>query len=239
VNEAFAEHAGLGAAVVGRSLTAPWTDTPYVIAGVVDTVRAAGPAYAGVPMIYWPLQEDPPPALTLVARVRGEPAGYLAQCRDAVQAVDRNVPVYDVRTFDERLADVMARPRFYTTGALFLTALALLLAIVGTHATAAYSVAARTHEIGVRMAIGASYGRVRGMLMRESLLPLFVGIAIAAPVARAISRYLEHLIAGTGTLDARTGVAAAATLFMVGLAAVWCAIRRLRSIDPAGAVRAS
>jgi hypothetical protein len=81
VNEAFARQAGVEGNLVGRRIIAPWTQRPYQISGVVATARLAGPEYDGGPQIYWPVQEEPPPALTFVVKVDGDPGRYLAKCR--------------------------------------------------------------------------------------------------------------------------------------------------------------
>lgn len=94
VNEALAQMAGLGQAIVGRQLIAPWgNNQAYRIVGLVSTARLSGPADLGKPEVYWPMQEEPPPAVTLVARVTGAPVSYLARCRNAVQRLDPSVPV--------------------------------------------------------------------------------------------------------------------------------------------------
>jgi putative ABC transport system permease protein len=139
----------------------------------VGTERVTGPTNVGGPQIYWPIEEEPPPALTLVARVHGKPEDFLAQVRDDVRAVDTQVPVYDVKTLDQRLNDVLARPRFYTISTLFLSGLAILLAVIGIYGTAAHSIAQRRQEMGVRLAIGASSGMVREMLPLKALRPSF------------------------------------------------------------------
>jgi putative ABC transport system permease protein len=105
VNAAFADSAKLGTAIVGRQLLAPWTTTPYRIVGLVATVRNAGPAGGGIAQVYFPVQGEPPPALTLVARVSGPAEEYLARCRDAVKRADASVPIYDVKTLGQRLSD--------------------------------------------------------------------------------------------------------------------------------------
>jgi len=238
VNEAFAQSAGLGRSVVGRRVTAPWANTPYLIAGVVGTTRLSGPVYPGGPQIYWPIEEEPPPALTFVARVRGRPEAYLSRCRDAVRGVDREVPIYDVKTLNQRLADTLSRPKFYTTATLFLAVLAVLLAAVGIYGTAAYSVAQRRHEMGIRMAVGASYQRIRSMMLRESLAPIVCGMAAGIAGSIASGRYLGHLLENAARTQLWTCTAAAGFLLLTGLVAAWSATARVRAIDPADAVRA-
>ncbi|MGC2658079.1 MAG: FtsX-like permease family protein, partial [Bryobacteraceae bacterium] len=238
VNDAFAKITGLGSAIVGRRLTASGGNTPYLIAGVVATTRFSGPAYPGAPEIYWPIQEEPPAALTLVARVTGQPEAFLARCRDAVRGVDPQVPIYDVQTLSHRFDDVLSRPRFYTTTIFFLALLAALLVAVGIYGTAAHSIAQRKHEMGVRMALGASYQRIRGMMLRESLTPIIVGAALGIILSLASGRYLGNLLENAAEPTAWASTAGAALLLLTGLTAAWNATGRVLSIDPADALRA-
>lgn len=238
VNEAFAKSTGLGNAIVGRTLTVPWGNTQYRVIGLVATTSLSGPANQGGPQVYWPIEEEPPPALTLVARVSGLPEAYLARCRDAVRALDREVPIYDIKTLDQRLADALAQPRFYTTATLFLAALAVLLAAVGIYGTAAYTIAQRRSEMGIRMALGATYERLRSMMVRESLLPILCGSALGVAGSLAAGRYLGHLIEGAAQAESYIFAAAAGLFLVVGLVASWSATSRVLSIDPADAIRA-
>jgi putative ABC transport system permease protein len=176
VNEAFAHQAGLDANMVGRRIIAPWTSRPYLVSGVVATARMAGPEYDGSPQVYWPVQEEPPPALTFVAKVHGDSSKYLAICRDAVIGLDRGVPIYELKTLEQRLSETLGRPKFYTLSVLFLGCLALLFALIGVFGTSSRAIAQREHEFGVRMALGASTGNVRAMIVRQSLTPISVGI---------------------------------------------------------------
>ena len=238
VNEAFAQAAGPGIPILGRGLKAPWSKMPYVIVGVVSTMRLAGPAFPGAPQIYWPVEEEPGPALTFVARVSGGVEAALPACRDAIRGVDSQVPVYDVKTLDQRLSDVLSRPKFYTTATLFLTALAVLLAAVGVYGSAAYSVANRKHEMGIRMALGASSVRIRSMMLHENLGPMAAGVAAGIAGTIASGQYLGHLLVNASQPGLWTCAAAAAVLMFIGFSAVWTATSRVLAIDPADAVRA-
>jgi predicted permease len=238
VNEAFAKSAGLGKAIIGRTFRAPWGNTQYRIVGLVATTSLSDPAYQSAPQIYFPIEEEPPPALTLVARVSGSPEAYLAQCRDAVRVLDKQVPIYDVKTLDRRLADALSRPRFYTTAILFLAGLGLLLAAVGIYGTAAYAIAQRRSEMGVRMALGATYERLRTMMVRESLLPVFCGIALGVAGSLAAGRYLGHLVEGAALTEPWLLAVAAGIFLLVGLLSAWRATSRVLAIDPAEAIRA-
>jgi len=238
VNQEFAKQTGLEGSLVGRRLIAPWTETPYVITGVVATARLAGPAHAGGPQVYWPVQEEPPPALMFVAKVRGDVTPYVTLCRDTLRSLDRTVPVYDVKTLDERLEETLARPRFYVTAALFLSALAVILAVSGIYGSLSYSVAQRRHEIGVRMALGASPAGVRSLVMRQGLLPVAAGIGTGLFAALLSGEYLEHLMDGTAGPEPAMCAAAALLLIATAVGASWKATASLRSLDPIESLRA-
>lgn len=238
VNQAFVQQARLGETILGRNVTAPWSHRPYRIAGVVRTTRFAGPAYASQPQIYWPVEEEPPPTLTFVARVQGAPEAFLARCRDVLKAVDPEVPVYDVKTLDQRLADVLSRPKFYTTATFVLALLSILLAAAGIYGTTAYSLAQRRHEMGVRMAVGASCGRIRAMLLRETLVPILYGGIAGVVLSMLSGQYLSHLLQSAAQQPFWALMAAGTILLFTGLAAAWSGTASLLSIDPADALRA-
>jgi predicted lysophospholipase L1 biosynthesis ABC-type transport system permease subunit len=165
-------------------------------------------------------------------------ARYLAPCRDAAQAADPQVPAYDVETLDQRLSENLARPRLYTSAVLFLGVLALLLAMVGTYGVASYSITQRTHEIGVRIAVGASPRGLRGMLLRQSMLPVACGALAGIAGAAALGRYLQHLIANADATGPLTCAVAAAALAATAALAVWTATGRVVRMDPTAALRA-
>ncbi|MFN3322222.1 MAG: FtsX-like permease family protein [Bryobacteraceae bacterium] len=237
VNEAFAEQSGLGLAITGRRLTPPGSEASYLIAGVVETTRTAGPAYPGIAKVYWPADEEPPPNLTFVARVRGKAGDSVAPCRDAVRSVDKAVALYNVGTLNDRLDEVLARPRFLTIATLFLGVFALLLAVAGTFGAASQAVAQRTHEFGLRMALGASYWHIRGMLFRGTVGPVAAGIPVGTWMALAAARYSEHVIADASPVRLWSCLAAGGLLLAAALLAAWMGSRRIWSIDPSEAVR--
>ena len=176
VNQDFIGKSG-STDVIGRELSYPQSKTKLRIVGVVRTPPPDNNPMKDSPMVYFPVSQSNTEFMTFVARVRGEPEPYLAISRDAIQQVDRSVPVYDAQTLEKRFDDYLVKPRFYTTCIAFFGGFALLLAVIGIYGVASYSIAQRTQEIGVRIAVGASPGVVRGMLMRESLWPLAIGMA--------------------------------------------------------------
>lgn len=242
VNEAFARQAGLNAAnsasIVGRRIIAPWTKRPYLVIGLVATSRMAGPEYDGGPQIYWPLQEDTPPALTFVARVNGDSSAFLNICRGAVAGLDHGVPIYEVKTLDDRLSETLGRPRFYTITVLFLGCVAMLLAIVGVFGSSSRAIAQQQHELGVRMALGASRENIRAMIVRQSLAPIAVGLVAGIAGAVGSGPILRHLFAGAAAPGLPAYAAASLLLLAAVLVAAWCATTRILAIDPMDAVRA-
>jgi len=238
VNQAFASAAGLDTAIVGRLLKAPWRKAPYVIVGLVASTRLAGPSYPADPQVFWPTDEEPPPALTFVAKVDRDAGSRLAAAGSAIRALDREVAIYDLKTLDQQLSDVLARPRFYTTAIVFLAAFALLLAAVGAYGNAAYSVAQRKHEMGLRMALGASHQEIRALVVRENLIPLAAGMVAGIAAAAASGRFLDSLVVYAQPIDLAACVAGAAVLLLAGFAALWTATTGVLAIAPADALRA-
>jgi len=245
VDEDFARP--LGTRMVGRKVMLDfgrgntWT---YTVVGVVRTIHMNHSIVHGGlrAQIYFPFEQPRggvggPGYMTFVARVHGDAAEYLPVLRDAMQQVDGSIPVYDVKTLDQRLGDALARPRFYTTAILFLAGFALLLAIIGIYGVASYSVAQRTKEIGVRLAVGASTGVVRGMLLREGLWPLGVGMTAGAFGAIGLGRFLQSLMDSADPVSTWTCAAAAILLVFAGAVAVWRATARVVRVDPMRALR--
>jgi hypothetical protein len=239
VSEEFARQLRVGPHVVGMQVTSTFpTKKPTTIVGVVQNVLTEGPDSKPWPQVYLPSEQFTVGFVTFVARVRGEVRPYLVAARDAVQQVDKQVPVYDVKTLEDRFSETLARPRFYATAVLFLGGFALLLAVIGIYGAASYSIAQRTHEIGVRIAVGATPGGLRSLLLWQSLLPMAVGGAAGIAGAVLLGRYLQHLIAGAETTGVLACAAAAGTLIFAAALAVWTATRRIVRMDPTAALRA-
>jgi hypothetical protein len=238
VNEAFARELGVPSGLAGRKIFSFWGKKEYTVVGVVRTERFGGPTRPGWPRFYFPLDgQSWPSSITFVARTGGRPEAYLAICRDAVRRADPQVSVYDVKTLAQRLDDLLAGSRFYTVAALFFAVLAMLLAVVGVYGVAAHSIAQRTHEIGVRIAVGAAPGEVRLMLLRQSLLPVTVGMIAGIAAALWLGRFIGHLIENAQPMGPWMCGAAALALIATSAAAVWTATRRVTQIDPIDALR--
>lgn len=240
VTEDMALRAGNGAAVLGRRLTAVDSDDQshtYNIVGVVRNVRISATEAVGAAQVYVPVAQEPPESLTFVIRVRRNPEQYLGVCRDIIRRLDPQVPVFDVATFDHKLQESLARPRFYTTAVLFLGAFALLLAIIGTYGVAAYSIAQRKREIGVRIALGASPQGLRRVLLRQSLLPVSAGICVGLVGAVVLGRFLNHLIACAEPTGAQVCLESALILAATSAVGIWAATSQIMGQDPMDVIR--
>jgi hypothetical protein len=237
VNEAFARESGFGPNIVGQRIIAPWTSRPYLVAGVVSTARMAGPEHEGGPQAYWPVEEEPPSALTFVASVSGDPRHYLTECRDAVVGLDRSVPVFEVKTLDQSLSETMERPRFYTTSVLFLAALALLIAVAGVYSTSSRAITQREHELGVRIALGASMRQIRTLILRQGTVPVAFGILAGIAGAAGSGLFLQHLFVGVNVSGMMTFVVPSLFLLFIAVGTAWSATTRVMTIDPIEAIR--
>lgn len=235
VNEAFARQFDPTLHIVGKRLVPAFGKSLTVI-GVARTQRYL-PGAEDMPLVYELPGLSPVLNMTLVARVQGDAELYLPVCRDAVRGVDPAVPVYNVSTLDGRLREALARPRFFTTVVLFFSGFALLLAILGIHGVASFAIQQRTHEIGVRLAVGAHPRRLRAALLREGMLPVCGGLLLGVGAATGFGTLLENLMEGAEPIG--VAICAAAGVVLVGAAglAVWTATRRIVGMDPSKILR--
>jgi putative ABC transport system permease protein len=237
VDEEFAHKIGDSARLLGRTMTTYFDPKPLKIVGVVRSMRFAPAASVGG-QFYLAAAQRPPLFFTFVARVHGDTRPYLPLLRDTIQEVDPQIPVYNTMTLSQKLDEAVAKPRFYTTAVLFLGGFAMLLALIGIYGVASYSISQRTHEIGVRIAVGASPGRLRFALLRQSMLPVAVGMTAGVAGAVALGRFLQYLMDAVEPLDARTCASAALLLAITAAVAVWTATARVLRVDPMRTLRA-
>jgi predicted permease len=236
VDDSFAKRSGLGAGIVGmRGLRGK---VPYTIVGVVRDTWLGGPASEPTMLIYEPLGEESVPGyLTFVARVHGRADAYLRACRAAVQGIDPSIPIYDAESLDQRLSGNLLRPRFYTTTVLFLGVFALLLSVIGIYGVATYSVTQRTHEIGVRIAVGAAPRMVRAAIVRQGMVPVIAGMCAGVAGAIASGKFLKSLMWSAEPLGMQTCILGGLLLTATALAAIWFATSRVIRIDPMTALK--
>jgi putative ABC transport system permease protein len=152
--------------------------------------------------------------------------------------VDPYVPVFGVKTMEQRLADFFIRPRAYRTAVWMFAGFAVLLALIGIYGIVSHSVAERTQEMGLRMALGATPARARGMLLTQSLLVIAVGAVLGVVGASAVGRSLGSLIPEAMPVGLATSMALAITLSAAAAITIWSATRRIAELDIVRLLRA-
>ena len=211
------------------------------VVGVVDDVKQMSMADKRRDSVYQPMGQINKPGwishIAFVVRTASNPGALATAMRAAVREVDSNQPVQTVATMRELIAASTDEPRFQTRLLGAFAMLALLLAVVGIYGVLAYSVAQRTHEIGIRMALGAEAGDVLRMVLRRTLALAATGIAIGAAAALAATRVLAKFLFEVKPSDPATFVTVAALLAGVAVLASWVPARRAARVDPVEALR--
>ena len=207
------------------------------IVGIVGDVRNVSLGAEPGPMMYVPYAQFPFWGAELVVRSTLNTAGVAAALRREAGAVDKDVPITDVETMAEVVDDSVAEPRARTFLIALFAAMALVLAASGIFGVISYSVACRTNEIGIRMALGASRTTIVRMVSRETALLAFAGLALGIPAALAANRLLGHMLYGVTAHDPATLSGVAFALVAVAGVAACAPVRRAMLVDPMVALR--
>jgi len=216
--------------------TSPW----HTIVGVVRQVRNQRLDSTSLPQAYFSIYQDPTAMFNMSLAIRaiaGDPASLTQSVRAAVLRVDRNQPVYDVKTLRQIVADSIALRRLALMLLSVFAVVAVVLSAVGIYGVMAYSVAQRTHEIGIRMALGARESDVLRLVLRQGLALTGVGIGLGWLAALGLTRLIESLLFGVSPTDSLTFGSVAALLVGVALAACYLPARRAAKVDPMVALR--
>jgi len=241
VNESFAKHYFGDRDPIGRHIgfgANPGTPTPIEIVGVVRDSKYTGVRDSIPRTIFLPLLENRDPGGVIVyVRTAAEPALALSAARSAMRELDPNVPMYNLRTLEVQIDRSLFIERFIATLSAGFGVLATLLAVVGLYGVMSYTVARRTREIGVRMALGADVRDVLSLVMGEVLGLVCLGIAIGLAVSFAFSRVVGSQLYGISATDPATIAGAAALLAVVGLLAGYAPARRATRVNPTLALR--
>lgn len=220
---------------LGKRLVMAFDEKAFEIIGIAGDIRHRSMEAKPLPAMYLPTIQTP--WMNLVIRTQADPANLTAAVRKEVQAIDRDQPVAAVRTMDEWVNTSVAAPR-YRTALLGLFALvALLLASTGIYGVMSYSVSQRTHEIGVRMALGARQMDVLKLVVRQGMTLVLVGVGLGLMGAIALTRVMSSLLFGVTAKDPVTFVAVAALLTLVAFVACYLPARRATKVDPLEALR--
>ncbi|HEY7180081.1 MAG TPA: ABC transporter permease [Blastocatellia bacterium] len=239
VNEAFARTNFPGEDPLGKRVTIYMKDDnrPCEIVGVVGDSKHMNLDAEVKPMSYWPHPELTYSGMTLVIRTQGEPTAVANAARNVIRSLDPEQPVADVRTMESLIGISMARARFNTLSLAIFAVLAMLLAGVGIYGVMGYSVAQRTREIGVRMALGARAADALWLVVRKGMSLAFAGVAIGLAASFALTRLMKTLLFGVSATDPLTFAGIPLLLALVALLACLIPARRAAKVDPMVALR--
>jgi putative ABC transport system permease protein len=244
INSAFAKTYFQNQSAIGQHIQLGATPDPSVpwmeIVGIVGDVKQSLASESSTEMFAPYRQADkvlPVFAMSLVVRTTGDPLAQANAIQTVAHAIDSNQPVTGIRTMEQNISRSVSEPRFRTVLLAIFAGIALALAAVGIFGVMAYSVAQRTRELGVRMALGASQGRVLQLVLADGARLTFLGVAIGGAASFMVTRYISSLLFSVPPHDPMTLVAVAAGLVVVSLCACYLPARRATLIDPIVALR--
>jgi len=238
VNEAMVREFWPDRDPIGQQIRMEWGDTlTFGVVGVVADVRLRALDNKPRSTLYFPVDQLPNGFMTLMVRAKGGRGPSVAAIKAEIAALDGALPVAEVRSLEDVVARSLALPRFLLLLLSFFSGAAILLAAIGIYGVLSYSVGQRRPEVGVRMALGASPGDIRGLVLREGALLTGVGLLAGALGALALSRLLAGLLYEVSPSDPAAYVTVAAALGGVALLAAWVPARRAMRVDPVVALR--
>ena len=240
VSAAMARKYWPGQQVVGKAVSLPIYAFDMTIVGVAADAKHESFAEDPAPEMYVPFTQKPWPSMAtmhIVVRSTGDPATLTSTARAAVQAVDPDLPLANVRTLAAVADAALAGPRFAMLLLSAFGVMALVLACVGLYGAVSASVAQRTREMGVRMALGAPRRRVFGLIIGEGARVAATGIAVGLAAALVLLRVMTGFLYGVAPTDPVTFAAVSAALFLVALVACYAPARRATRVDPTVALR--
>ncbi|HEY0970926.1 MAG TPA: ABC transporter permease [Gemmatimonadales bacterium] len=239
INETLARQQFAGEEPIGKRIQVGPDSAPYyTIVGVVGDSRHEGLGAEPPPQLYLPYAQGGFGNMSLVVHTDGDPTRLVGAIRDALQALDAELPLARARTMEDVIAEGIARPRFITLLLGSFAGIALVLALVGTYGVVAYSVAQRTQEFGIRMALGADARRVLVEVVMQAARITAIGIVVGVAAALLLSRGLATLLFQVHVADPVTYVAIASLLLAVTVLASWIPARRATRVTPLNALRA-
>lgn len=238
INQRMAELLWRGESPVGkRILIGVDSREPLEVVGVVKTGKYRSLAEDPKPYFYSPMSQRRPAAMTLVLRTSGDPSAIVGSVRATLQSIDRQVPMFAVKTMPVHLSWPLWGPNLAATFSLAFGILALLLSAVGLYSVMAYVVSQRTREVGIRMALGANRRDVLRMVTGQGMRLAVCGVGIGLVLAIALSRVISSLLIGISSYDIATFAIVSGLLTFVALIACYVPARRATKVDPLVALR--
>jgi predicted TIM-barrel fold metal-dependent hydrolase len=207
------------------------------VVGVISDVHHFGLSADARPTFYFSSRQHPRGAMTLVVRASGDPASDIAAVRREVEALDKNLAITSAQTMERLVADSLSTPRFVLALIGSFATVALLLAGLGIYGVMTYSVAQRTQEIGIRIALGAQARNVLELVVGQGMKLALLGLVIGLAASFGLTRLMSKLLFGISPTDLVTFVGIALLLVLVALVACWIPARRATKVDPMIALR--
>jgi putative ABC transport system permease protein len=241
INQAMARRFFAGEDPVGKRLKlgrGPESKQPWLtIIGVVGDVRQRGIDLESVPEMYVSYLQSAEPTFSLAIRSNGDPLRLTEAVSKEIQTIDKDQPIANVQTMDQYLSSSVAQRRFNMLLLALFAGLALLLSAMGIYGVMSYSVAQRTHEIGIRMALGAHKRSIIGLIVKQGMFLALLGIGIGLIGSFALTRVMTNLLYGVSATDPITFVGISLLLALVALLASYIPARRATKVDPMVALR--
>jgi len=240
VNEGMAHRYWPGEDAIGKRVSINDRDGQPVwrlIVGVVNDVKHDGLMAATRPHIYVPTMQLTHPGAILAVRAKGDPAALANTIRREVAALDRNQPLIGVETMEKVISDSVADRRFQMTLLAIFAAVALILAATGVYSVMATAVARRTHEMGIRLALGAPPRAVLRLVVGQGMKSALAGVGIGLAAAFGLTRLMKGMLFGVSALDPVTFIGVSLLLAGVALIACYIPARRAMRVDPLTALR--
>jgi len=237
VNQAMARAFWPGEEAVGKRLKVGDEKQWREVVGVAGDVHQRALDAPAAPALFLPFAQDPWSFFSIVVRTAASPAALAPTVEAAVHAVDPNEPVYDVRTYEQILGASVSTRKFQVLLVAAFAALGMLLAAIGLYGVIAYSVAQRTRELGVRLALGAQRGHILGLVLGQGARLAVIGLVLGSLAAAGLGGALRSLLFATSPLDPLTFLGVALVLGAVSLVACYIPARRAMRVDPLVALR--
>jgi len=235
INQQFARRFFGQAEPLGRTVHVHGKD--YSVIGVVPTGKYDRLGEEPKAFMYCPQAQEWRAGMAILLRTSGDPSQLIAPLRSAVAAIDPTLPLSELKPMNQKLGIALLPARLSGAVLGIFGVIGLLMAVIGMYGVMAYSVAQRTREIGIRMAIGAAAGDVVRMVMRQGLTLVVIGAGIGLVGALAVSRLLTSVLYGNGANDPLTFVGVPLVLIAVATVATWLPARRAAATDPLTALR--
>jgi predicted permease len=239
ISEAMAKRYFAGEDPIGMRLkTGGCTECDWTtIVGVVGDVKNNGLNTEDDSAMYCPFTQEPSNMMTLVLRTEGNPASFVAAVRREVNSIDPDLALADIKTMDQLMSESLGRSRYRGVLLGLFAIVALTLAAVGIYGVLAYAVSQRTHEIGIRIALGAQKRDIFRMVIGHGMILSLIGVALGVAASLILTRYLSSLLYGVSSTDPTTFTSVVLLLITVALLACSIPARRATRVDPMTALR--